>query len=340
MSTMSVPLHVYIPLLFLCVATLAPVLATDKPPHATKDDDGLLERARTGPSGYILGPDDQLNVWALHAEEISGKTYPVDDSGVVTLPLAGRLTAGGLTVTEFENTLLESLRKYIREPQVAVSVAEFRSQPVSVVGAVSRPGVFKLRGPSTLLEILTLAGGLRPDAGSVAKITRDLRHGRIPLPSAQDDPAGKLSVAEVNLKALLESENAHENILLSGHDIITVPQAKLVFVVGHVAKPGSLTFTDHRQHITVLQAVSMAGGLTPTAAGQNARILRPIMGGPKRAELPVNLKTLLAGKSNDVPLLPNDILFVPESTAKRVTARMIEAALSSGTTMLSWGLIR
>src|SRR5882672_7496896 len=116
-------------------------------------------------SGSVLGPNDQISIRALDAEEISDKTYRVSGSGDLTLPMIGTLRAAGLTVGQLESDVAAALRKYIRNPKVAISVTEFHSQPVSVIGAVTTPGIVQLQGKKTLVEVLSMAGGLRNDSG-------------------------------------------------------------------------------------------------------------------------------------------------------------------------------
>jgi polysaccharide export outer membrane protein len=309
---------------------------------ATSTNDSGFPRVENPPiraDEYVLGPADVLTIWVLQSEEISNKTYRVDNTGQLSLPLVGRLHAGGQTVTEFENLLRSELKKYIREPQLTVNVTDFQSQPISIIGAVTQPGVQQLRGRTTLLDAITRAGGLRPDAASHARIMRSLAWGKLPLPTAADDESGEYNIAEVNLRALVNSEKPEDNITLKPNDVITVLQAQVVFVIGQVARPGNYSVSE-RESLTVLQALSLAGGLNQFASAQNARILRPILGGPKRAELPVNLKDILAGSKMDIPLLPNDILLVPENTSKRITARVIEQAIQTATWMLGVGLIQ
>jgi polysaccharide export outer membrane protein len=152
--------------------------------------------------------------------------------------------------------------------------------------------------------------------------------GPIPLPNATTDPTGKFSIAEVSLRAVMEARNPEENIVIRPHDILSVPRAKMVYVVGDVAKAGGFALDD-RENVTVLEALSLAGGPNRTAASQNSKILRPQPGTTKRQEIAVNLKQMLSGKETDLALQAEDILFVPDSTTKRVAARTIETAIQT-----------
>ena len=139
----------------------------------------------SAPSSYILGPDDQVTLFVYDIEEISDKPMRIDMRGNLSLPLAGRLHAAGLTAGQLEAAIETRLRKFLKDPEVVVSITEFRSQPVSVLGAVTTPGVHQLEGHKTLFEILSMAGGLRSDAGNTVRITRNLEWGAIPLPGCQ-----------------------------------------------------------------------------------------------------------------------------------------------------------
>jgi polysaccharide export outer membrane protein len=129
---------------------------------------------------YLLGPDDTVTIHAVNAPDLSEKPFRVDAGGEIKLPMIGRIHAGGLTVEQLEAEITTGLKVYLVEPEVAVSITEFRSQPVSIVGAVAAPGVHQLEGQKTLVEMLAIAGGLRADAGPTVKLTRRLEFGRIP----------------------------------------------------------------------------------------------------------------------------------------------------------------
>src|SRR6516162_5275966 len=136
-------------------------------------------------STYVLGPDDQISVRALHLQEISEKPAQIDATGAVNLPLIGRIQASGLTVEQLEGKLTERLKVYMNNPQLSVNIVEFRSQPVSVIGSVNNPGVVQLRGHKSLVEVISLAGGLRPSAGYRIEITRKAEWGTLPLPGTK-----------------------------------------------------------------------------------------------------------------------------------------------------------
>jgi len=296
------------------------------------------ERAadRTGTlAAYVLGPEDQVTIWALGMEDISEKPFRVDSAGNIDLPLIGMVHAAGMTTDDLKATLVVRLRKYVNEPVLSVRITTFKSQPISIIGAVKDPGVHYLEGQKTFIEVLAMAGGVRPDAGNTVKITRDIEWGRIPLPATVEDSTGRFNIGEVSLKAVMEARNPDENIIIKPNDVISVPRAELIYVLGEVTKPGGFVLNE-RETFSVLQALSMAGGVTPMAATQHARILRASSGGEERTEISVNLKRILAGGDEDVSLRPDDILFVPHSAARTVGVRAIEAAIGIGTGIIIW----
>src|SRR5229473_2276353 len=305
----------------------SPAAATSNEPKATCDN-----QIR---STYLLGPDDQLDISGPELSDLSNKPVRIDGEGDVEVPLAGRVHVAGLTVQQTERDLDKVLTKYIRNPQVVVNVAEVRSQPVSVLGAVNSPGVHQVQGHKTVLEMLASAGGVRQDAGYSIRITRQLEWGCIPLPAAQLDPSGKFSVAEVNLRKIMDAKAPEENIQIFPHDVISVPKAEMVYVIGEVHRSGGFVLGEH-QSISVLQALSLAEGLNGTADARHARILRLKRDADQREEMPVDVKDVLNGKKPDVPLLGDDILFIPGSTGKKAALRTLEAAIQTGTGLAIW----
>ena len=184
----------------------------------------------------------------------------------------------GLSVEQLEAALTARLKEYLQDPVVTVSVSEFRSQPVSVLGAVNNPGVHQIRGRKTLFEVISEAGGLKNEAGNAIKITRRKEFGPIPLAGAAADPSGEFTVAEISVKSVMEARNPQENIQVQPNDVISVPRAELVYVIGAVKRAGGFVLSE-REQISVLQALSMAEGLDRVASAPNARILRAAGGG-------------------------------------------------------------
>jgi polysaccharide biosynthesis/export protein len=175
-----------------------------------------------------------------------------------------------------------------------------------------------------------MAGGIRQDAGYSIRITRQSEWGCIPLPGATTDPSGRYSVAQVNLQGILEGKVPEDNIQIFPHDVISIPKAEMVYVTGDVKKNGGFILGEN-QTMSVLQAVSLAEGLTNTADKKHSKIMRLTPGSDERTAIPVDLKSIMDGKAPDVPMQSYDILLVPGSTGKKAALRVMEAAISTGT---------
>jgi polysaccharide export outer membrane protein len=292
-------------------------------------------------SSYVLGPDDQITIQVSDVPDISGKTQRLDPNGDLRLPMVGRVHAGGMTLEQLEAELATKLKVYIQHPDVAVTVTEFHSQPVSVIGAVNTSGVHQLEGRKTLIEMLSLAGGVSPDAGPTVRIARRLDWGPVPLPNAAADPTGGFSIAEIDLKSLLNGRSPEKNIVIRPHDVISIPRAESVFafVLGEVGKPGPVQLSGGTA-VSVLEALSSAGGVLRSAASSKARILRRAEGGRSRTEVSVDLKQMMQGKANDLSLAAGDILIVPGSNSKKAATRVLEAAVQAGVMIGTYGVVR
>jgi len=273
---------------------------------------------------YTLAPGDEITIRSLQAKEITDKLFHIDGAGEVNLPLLGRLHVGGLTPHQAEALLQEKLKAFYVEPDVAVDVTAMHAEPVSVIGAVGAPGMVQMRGAMTLLDVLSLAGGVRPNAGASIRVTRDLANGSIPHPSAYNS-GPDTSVALINLKDLMDLKSPTDNIQIKPHDTISLPPAELIYVIGNVRHQGGFTL-DGKGSITVLQALALAEGYDARASPQMARIIRRADGQPEKT-IRIDAKRIFQGKEEDIRLQPNDILLIPNSTAKTVTARTIEAAV-------------
>ncbi len=289
--------------------------------------------------GYVLGPQDSINIRVVDLIEFDPKSLGairIDEQGNVRPPLVGRIHAVGLTVEQLEKEVATRLSKVMKNPEVTISIADFRNHPVSVLGAVKNPGVYQITGRKTLFEVLSLAGGLNPDASNRIKITRVASEGRLPLPNAAADPTGEFYTGELNVRNVMEAKSPEENIDVLQNDVITVPKAELVYVVGAVKRSGGFPLYE-KEHISVLQAVSLAEGLDKVAGARHARILRQSAPGAERREIPVDVQRILDGRGKDVPLEANDILFIPTNVAKSASLRALEAIIQTGTGLAIWG---
>jgi len=307
---------------------------------------------RTGESR--IGPDDLLNITIFEAAEMNC-TVRVSASGGISLQLLGAVHAAGLTPGELESVLQGLLRRtYMKDPHVGVFVQELQSHPVSVVGAVKMPGVFQIRGTKTVIEVLSMAQGLADDAGDTVLIMHGAGYAESGSSIGPDSalagiapaqrrevfanyngsqptaPDKKSEIEEINLKKLVESADSALNVPVRPGDIVKVPRAGIVYVVGEVQKPGGFVLQNN-ENISVLQALALAEGPTHTSAISRARIIRtdPSTGG--RTEIPMDLGKILSGKKPDAYLQPKDIVFVPNSAAKSMFYRGSEAALQTAT---------
>ncbi len=287
------------------------------------------------PPDYVLGANDQFSLIVDQLQDsFTDKLFRIDGQGDVTLPFIGRAHAGGLTASEFEDQLKVRFGLILKAPDIVVTVTEFASQPVSVQGAVNMPGVHQLAGRKTLFELLSLAQGLRPDAGTTITVTRNLKWGAIPLRGAVPSADEQFSIATVRVKNVMNASS--ENIVMMPGDTIFVPKADVVYAVGSVTKPGGFPIGEN-ETLSALQVISLAEGMLKTASAEKARILRLSPGGGPRTEVPINLKLLMAGKGPDVVLQPDDILFVPNSNIKSATYRTLEAMVTAATGMTIYG---
>jgi polysaccharide export outer membrane protein len=285
------------------------------------------------PGNYIVGAEDVLTVRVPDIEEFTPQSLGpirVDPQGDIRLPITGRLHVAGLTVSQIETAVDKALLTVMNKPETTVTVTEFGSCPVSVLGAVRNPGVHQVSGRKTIFEVLSLAGGLSADAGNSILLTRRTESGDLPLPGATRDASGQFVVGELKVRSVMQAKDPSANIDVLPRDVITVPKADLIYVVGAVKKSGGFVLNEKEQ-MSALQALSLAEGLDPMASSKGARILRQGEGDGARAEIPINLRGILQGTSPDVPLYANDILFVPDSKAKSVSMRTLEMAIQMGT---------
>jgi polysaccharide biosynthesis/export protein len=324
----SLPMTVIVSLSLACFP--GSTVAADQ---ASSVETGLADQVSSGETGlaeYLLGPQDLLAIRVMDLEEMGNASLRIDPAGNIDLPLVGPAHVAGLTISQFRALLVEKFRKYVLDPVVTVAVVEFHSQPVTVVGSVNSPGVHQIEGPKRLLEVISIAGGLRGEAGSKVIITRESSSGLLPIPDARNDVGGKFSVGEIELDGLISGKNPSKNIIIRPNDILSVPAAEVIYVLGEVGKPGGFTLHEHAS-ISALEALAMANGPAKTARPKHAHILRVVGDGKPRATIPIDLSRILDGKSPDIPLQPKDILFVPNNVPHAAALRAMETAIQLGT---------
>jgi polysaccharide biosynthesis/export protein len=260
-----------------------------------------------------IGPNDLIALSTYGSPEFT-RTVRVDPHGMIRLPMLKEpIRAAGLTPERLGAAIADALKSadLIVAPFVTVTMAEYQSRSISVAGAVRHPTIFQAERPTTLLDALTRAEGLADDAGQEIVVT-------YPQTASAGAESGAL---RVSVKALMSASDPKANLRLMGGEEVRVPQAGRIFVIGNVKKPGQFIVNDDSQN-SVLTAVALAEGLDAYAS-KRAYIYRRSPDGSK-TEIPVDLKGILKRKANDVPLMANDILYVPTSQNIRAGLRALD----------------
>ena len=224
---------------------------------------------------YVVGPQDILTVTIWDQSDLSGK-FGVDGDGTFSFPLIGRVKAGGLTLPEIEKELKTRLMQgYFRNPQLSVAVEQFRSQRIFIVGEVRTPGTYPLTGDMTLIEAFARAGSATKEAAGQAVIVRAPagRSSQPTLPGQQSES----ETVHISLKEL-ETGSLSKNVALRDGDTIFVPRAETVYLFGQVKTPGAYPI---QKDTTVLQALSLAGGVSERGSTSRIRIVRLVDGTKK-----------------------------------------------------------
>ncbi|MEA1867324.1 MAG: polysaccharide biosynthesis/export family protein [Thermodesulfobacteriota bacterium] len=255
----------------------------------------LILHTETDREDYEIGPRDVLEIVIWDHDDLKREVH-VSRKGEFSFPLIGKVHADGITVAQLEKKIGNELSgRYVINPQVSITVKEYRSKCVFILGEVETPGEHPLTGETTLVEILTLAGGPTEDAGSEVIVIRPKNHRENPvsLEEARDD-----EIVNVNLRKLLEGDTS-QNVFLEPNDTIYIPHEEYFYVFGEVKKPGRYGM---EKGTTVLKAITTAGGVSEKAAINKTRIVREQEGA--KIQIPVKMTD---------PLEPEDIVMVPES---------------------------
>jgi polysaccharide export outer membrane protein len=275
---------------------------------------------------YVIGPQDLLSISILESSELSREVRVAGD-GTIGLPLlAERVRVLGLTLSQTEELLRQKYQEggILNEPNITVSLKELQSKPVTVSGAVRNPGVFQVSGQVRLLRILSLAGGVGEDAGSAIQILRGVE---------TDKPAIEL----VRVQDLMEGK-PEANVLVRGGDTVNVLPAGAVYVIGAVNQPGRHLLRGETQQSTILNVLALAQDLKRTAKPDKAVLIRKTGTNGAVEQIPVDIRKILERKIADVAVMPNDVLYVPDSAAKRAFTRGLEAAIQLATGAVLFGV--
>lgn len=269
--------------------------------------------AANGSESLLIGAGDLLHISVLREAELD-QHVRVLDSGDIAIVLAGKVAVQGLAPAEAAARISAKYRDggFLLHPEVSVFVEEYATQTVTIIGQVARPGAVRVNAPRSLIDVLSLAGGLTEYADRHIVIQRGGKDGeriRAFLPNRAD--------------ATLDA-----NILVRPGDTVIVPKAGIVYVLGDVGHPGGYVMQNDSQ-LTVLQAIANAAGASKTASDRRILLVRSIDGQSQSVELP--LRDMERGRDPDVPLQANDILYVPFSLIKNVSLGIagITAAASS-----------
>lgn len=281
------------------------------------------------PAQRIAG-NDLIAVSVYDSPELT-RSVRVGADGMIRLPmLKERIRADGLLPGGLETAIAEALNseQILVDPIVTVTILEYHSRPISVVGAVRKPVTFQAVGKVTLLDALVMAEGLTSDAGPELLLMR-------PRPGDADAPASP--VERIPLQALLGAADPKLNVTLAGGEEIRIPEARKIYVVGNVKKPGAFPVRDGSE-TTVLKVLALAEGLVPFT-GRRAYIFRAGADSATRQEIPIELEQILERKSADVALLADDVLYIPDNKGRRRTAAIIDRVSGFGAATASGVLI-
>ena len=272
-----------------------------------------------------IGANDLLAISVYDSPELT-RSVRVSAEGAIRLPmLQEKIRAAGLMPSDLEVAIADALQadKVLVEPLVTVTISEYYSRPISVMGAVKRPITFQAEAPLTLLDALARAEGLTAEAGPVILVTRR-------------QSGGDAVIQRIPVAALIGGASQAVNLSLSGGEQIVIPAMGRVFVVGNVKRPGAFSLRDAEEG-TVLQMVALAEGLSPFAAKLAYLYRRAPDGG--RTETAVELEAILKRKHADVPVMPDDILYIPDNKGRRLTITALERVLAFGSTAGATALI-
>lgn len=297
-------------ILFVGLIVVLPALSQEAASLAIKATGPKSTTTNAAAHPLEISSGDLLDVTVFDTPELSGK-FRVDDRGAITLPLTGDIFVSGLTATQAGHAIESKFRSsdVMKEPHISITVLEYATQGVNVVGEVKNPGVYPLLGSHDVLDFISAAGGLTPNAGKAVTVTHrlDTEH---PVVVLVDGKIGKSNASDVDIRP---------------GDTVMVSHSGIVYVVGDVGKPGGFLI-ENNDRLTVMQAIALAQGTNHTAALDQATLIRKTSSG--RTQIAVPLKKILANKSPDEPLADGDVLFVPVSGAK-AALQTIEAILPS-----------
>jgi polysaccharide biosynthesis/export protein len=278
---------------------------------------------------YVIGIGDVLDIRVFGRPQLTRDAVRVDGRGKIHMPLLeDEIQASCRTEADLATDISARYLKYVRRPQVDVFVREYNSQPVAVVGAVSKPGRFQLQRPVRLLELLTFAGGPTDRAGRSIQIVH-AESSSICQDGGLTALAGGTGLAAYGLSDVLAGRDQANPYVRPG-DVISVLEAEQVFVVGNVTRPLSIPL---KEPLTVSRAIAMSGGVLPYSKSDRVRIIRQSPGSTTKIEMFVDLKAIEKRHAADIALEANDIVDVPVSGGKRLLGSLVGSVVPAVTQM-------
>ena len=261
-------------------------------------------------AALAIGPGDLIEMTVYNIPELATKTR-VSSKGDMYCPLIGYMHVAGLTLEQAQGAIEERLVSFVKNPHVTLFVAEYASQGASIMGEVTKPGIYPVLGQQHLFDLISAAGGLTDKSGRTLTVTH------------RSDPDRTITV---ELPRTLK-DNSETNVAIFPGDTVIVSKADIVYVVGDVLRPSGVMMDSGG--LTVLQALALAGGTGHTAKMNGAKILRKEATG--MTEVHLDLKKMMQAKAPDIQMQANDILIVPTSSGKILAGRTLEAALQAAT---------
>ncbi|QQS47643.1 MAG: polysaccharide biosynthesis/export family protein [Acidobacteriota bacterium] len=279
---------------------------------------------------YRIGPGDVVEILVDGAPELSGQ-FRVSVGGKISMHYLGTIAAGKMTPNELARFIADGLReRYIYDPHVTVAVKQVNSRSYFIQGAVNSAGVFQIEGQPTLLELITLAGGLAQNHGSTAFIIRKnkqalnletrIENPKLDTPEEKAERAASMfTLVKANINGLLKG-NFDQNMFLEPGDIVNIPQTDVFFVAGEVKAPGSFPL---KEGTTLRQAITLAQGINFTGNPGRGLIFRENPATGQREEIAVDINAVMNGKSDDQVLRPNDMVLVPNNRMKKIAGPLL-----------------
>lgn len=313
----------------LCLAAVLPLCA--QAPRPAPSASPMTDAGPANLPGQKIGPNDLLAISVYDSPELT-RTVRVGAEGYIRLPMVSqKIQARGLLPSQLETAIADILAKegILVKPVVMVTVAEYYSRPVSVVGAVKKPVTFQAVGRITLLDAIARAEGLNDVAGPEILVT-----------AYEEDAAGaeKRLVRRFPVRQLIDGANAEMNVLLHGGEEVRVPEARKIFVTGNVKKPGAFAVREENQ-MTVLKALALAEGLSPFPQ-KYAYVYRRADTAGGLNEIQVELANIMRRKAVDFQLEPEDTLYVPEDEGRRrlvtTAEKVVGVGLATASGVLIW----